>query len=541
MRTHVSRWSRQRLGSFVALASFSVARAEPPAGADLAAAHGAASRAQSEARFIENAGQWKVNADFVASTPTLCVRAEARAIGLQIFEHAGDSSRGVFIRFEFVDAEPLATLVGEDPWETEYNWFRGNDPKAWVRGAHAYRSLRWRGLYPGIDLVLHLGPSGPKYDLLLAPGAELGRFQVRIEGITALEARGLDGLALRTALGDLEHSIGPTWRVEQDESHTPIHARAVARGDCGFGIELDAPPQGRPVVIDPGLIWSTYVGASGVTGVGDETWTVTFGPDGDVYAAGETDGTDFPVTPGSYQNFPSTGLYVYQDVFVSRFRANDGALLYSCVIGGGHYDRPLDMAVDGQSRATVVGYTFSDDFPITPGALQASQSSPNEDAFVLRFNASGNVLLLSTFLAGSNGSMGQSVAIAASGAIIVGGQAYSADFPTTSGAFQTQPITSLGNDPSFLARLSPDGTALEWSTFVSGVRIQSLVLASNEDVVFGGDSGSGSVTTPGAFQRTCSLCNNAGFVGRLAANGSQLQWATLFSWPFAGFRRPLAA
>src|SRR5262249_45332317 len=136
-------------------------------------------------------------------------------------------------------------------------------------------------------------------------------------------------------------------------------------------------------------------------------------------------------------------------------------------LGGSNGDIGFGIAVDASGNAYVTGYTFSSDFPTTPGAVQRTGGGPFSNAFVAKLNATGTALLYSTYLGGSNGSgdEGNGIAVGASGDAYVTGTSNSSDPPTTPGALQT---TGGGISDAFVAKLNATGTALLYATYLGG-------------------------------------------------------------------------
>jgi hypothetical protein len=271
------------------------------------------------------------------------------------------------------------------------------------------------------------------------------------------------------------------------------------------------------------LVYSTFLGGSG----GDIANGIAVDGAGSAYVAGSTTSSDFPTTPGAFQTTYGGGL-VNGDAFVAKLSADGSTLAYSTYLGGSSGDVADGIAVDGAGGAYVAGYTNSADFPTTPGAFQTTYGG-NGDAFVAQLSADGSALVYSTFLGGSNGDYANAIAVDGTGSAYVAGTTYSADFPTTPGAFQT---TKNGNSNAFVARLSADGSGLVYSTLLGG---------SGEDGAIGiAVDGAGSAylagqtysanfpTTPDAYQTTYGGGSNFGdaFVARLSPDGSALAYST---------------
>ncbi len=437
---------------------------------------------------------------------------------------------GALIRLSFEGASTFAELEPLDPRPGLYHFFLGNDPAKWRRNVRAFGAVLCRGLYPGIDLLLRGEGEELEYDLLVAPGADLSQVVVHCEGIEALEIVPGKGVILETALGELHHPLGRCWQETEEGTREEVEVAYRWIDHQRFGFDAPGRDPTLLLTIDPRLVWSTYLGGiGGGPSVGDIARSVALDPQGNVTVIGTSEGGElgggFPMTPGTFQ---SPGGQFLEDVFVTRFRA-DGTLVYSSMIGGfTHEDRGQDVAVDSLGRATVVGWTASQDFPTTPGAFQTAKGSTTFTGFVFRLSALGEDLQYSTFLEGMKGSKALTVVVAVSGSAIVGGETSSSDFPTTLGAFDTT-IGGLGSD-GFLTRLDPSGSFLEWSTFLGGFgpdEIFALAIDGQLNVTATGLAGSVDFpTTPGAFKTGIPYGGDA-FAASIDSTGSSLLWSTL--------------
>ncbi|WP_214483127.1 SBBP repeat-containing protein [Bacillus sp. SM2101] len=175
------------------------------------------------------------------------------------------------------------------------------------------------------------------------------------------------------------------------------------------------------------LLFSTYLGGSLIDGgVG-----IVVDSQGNAVVSGTTQSMDFPTTPGAFQ----TMLMGTQSAFVTKLNSIGNALLFSTYLGGNDVDAARGLAVDQDGNAFVTGVTQSQDFPVTPDALQMMLDGPT-DAFVTQLNALGSALLFSTYLGGSGGDDGNGLTLDSQGNVFVSGQTGSTDFPITSGVFQ---------------------------------------------------------------------------------------------------------
>jgi hypothetical protein len=266
----------------------------------------------------------------------------------------------------------------------------------------------------------------------------------------------------------------------------------------------------------------------------DEGGGIAVDTSGNAYVTGETHSSNFPTTSGAFE----TTLKGGQDVFVTKLNAAGSAMLYSTYLGGSGGEVGRGIAVDASGNAYVSGFTNSGDFPVTPGAFQAT-SGGDADAFVIKLNATGSTLIYSTYPGGSaaDGDFdggGGNIAIDAAGNAYVTGHTTASDFPTTQGAFQTvcggcSPAGVVGD--AFVTKLNLTGSALVYSTFLGGGSDEGgngiAIDASGNAYISGSTTSSNFPTTTDAFQ-TALGGNGFGdaFFSKLNAAGSALLYST---------------
>ena len=209
------------------------------------------------------------------------------------------------------------------------------------------------------------------------------------------------------------------------------------------------------------LVYSTYLG-----GTGSEYGNgIAVDANGNAYVTGYTRSPDFPVTPGAFQATNGGGS---GDAFVTKLNATGTALVYSTYLGGTGSDASDGIAVDASGNAYVTGYTNSPNFPVTPGAFQATNGGGSGDAFVAKVNATGTALVYSTYLGGTGDDYGYGIAVDSSGNAYVTGQTSGTDFPVTTGAFQATNGGLPGSYDAFVTKVNTTGTALVYSTYLGG-------------------------------------------------------------------------
>lgn len=199
---------------------------------------------------------------------------------------------------------------------------------------------------------------------------------------------------------------------------------------CNFGADDAFITEFTPT--GSALIYSTYLGGSAV----DLATGIALDSSGSAYITGYTVSSDFPVTPGAFEQSCPGGTCGSGLGFVAKLNPAGSALIYSSYLGGSYGDQGQGIALDTQDGAFVTGYTASPDFPITLGAFQTTFGG-STDAFVTEVGPTGSSLVYSTFLGGSSSDYGSSLALDTSGNVYLAGYTFSTNFPVTSGAFQS--------------------------------------------------------------------------------------------------------
>ena len=471
--------------------------------------------------FIENVGQWPAAARFVLQSPQLAAVIERTTVGLEL--RASGSSpriRSARLRFEFENTGGAVDPVGVGQISTTFNFFVGPDVERWHSGVRGYDRVRFDDLYGGIDVQLRSIDSGLEYDLFLSPGAVLDQVIVNCDGADELRVD-LDGaLLIRTPLGDLRQPRPVSWEVAADGSRHRLPCRYRLLGPHRFGFVIEGWSGETPLVIDPGLEWSTYLGGASH----EQVLAVALAGNGDVLVAGETQSSNFPTTPEVLDPIcDPAGTCV--DGFVSRLSSDGSGLIWSTFIGGSLSDRVVHIEIDEAGDLTLVGRTGSINFPVTPGALN-SGGAGGLHSFVSRLTSDGSGLVSSAKFGGSIGEDPQGGLLDASGNVIVYGSTVSADFPTTPDAFDG--IKNLNSD-GFLARVSADGSQLQYGSFLGGDGPDSIDAAMLEPsgrlvlaAVGGGDGPRFPAATPGSFD----TAYNSIYIARLSRDWTAIETAT---------------
>lgn len=423
------------------------------------------------------------------------------------------------LRIKLVGANPKPPMEGLDALNGHVNYFIGNDPGKWQRNIPTYAQVAYRGIYPGIDQVYYGGTRDRlEYDFVVAPGANPNDIRMRFEGEDQLRLNRDGDLAI--AIGGSEVvQHAPVIYQERDGHRERVTGKCVLRDRDTVGFEVASYDRSRTLIIDPGLLYSTYLGGS----VYDIGQGIALDGSGNAIVAGIAESSDFPTTAGAYQ----TALFGTSNVFVTKFNSTGSALLYSAFFGGHGLSGAAGVALDSSDDAYVVGGTSATDFPITSGAFQTTFVGTASN-FVTKLDPSGSTLIYSTFLGGGISDVAYGLAIDSSGDAYVTGLIASTDsFPITPGAFQTT-LTGIHN--AFVTKLNPSGSGLLYSTYLGGsfadVGFSVAVDNAGDAFVAGTAQSSNFPVTAGSFQTGLHGGSNA-FVTKFNPNGTGLLYSTL--------------
>lgn len=443
------------------------------------------------------------------------------------------------LRMKAVGGGAAPAVTGLDLLPGRASYFVGNDPEKWRRGIPTFAKVEYASVYPGIDMVFRGADRRFEYDFVVSPGADPRSIRLGFEGQrhTAIDAAGDVVLAVGTGEVRLRR---PEIYQEKDGERLAVSGRFVVEGGGEIGFEVAAWDRTRPLVIDPVLAYSTYLGG---TGVQDVAWAIATDAAGNAYVTGETTSSNFPTTPSAFD----TSFSGFVNAFVSKLDPTGSTVLYSTYLGGGFNaaDYGRAIAVDALGNAYVTGEADEATFPTTAGAFDTTFNAGSRDGFVTKLDPTGSSLVYSTFLGGTDSDLGLGIAVDALGNAYVSGQTWSASFPTTAGALDT---ALSGHADGFVTKLDPAGAALVYSTYLGGSTdfdtARSIAVDAAGSAYVTGWTGSADFpTTPGAFQTTLApgpLFAQDAFVAKLNPSGSGLVYSTFlgggdsdFGWSIA--------
>lgn len=370
---------------------------------------------------------------------------------------------------QFLGTSSDVHISGQNLVQAKANYFIGNDPAQWQLQAPMYTEVVYPSLYPGIDLVYSLQNGQLKSDFYIHPNADISRILIQYTDQTALSLQD-NALDIRLPSGEILHEHIPGAYQDIDGQRQIVHVDFQLLNDTTytFALQEGYNPE-YPLIIDPILIYNTYVGGSGQ----DEGWAIAIDKTGASYITGITRSVDFPMTQPEQH---ASG----NDVFVAKIDAQ-GQLAYVSIFGGFSGEEGNGIAIDDAGNAYIGGETFSTDFPL----LNAWQPyfAGYEDAFILKVDSQGN-LVYSTYLGGSRGDEIDNIYADSAGNVYVGGEVYSDDFPLVTP--WSNKVYGVDDEDGFISILDAHGVLI-YSTYISAPKRDQVfrIAVDQEGYVYG--------------------------------------------------------
>jgi PKD repeat protein len=353
--------------------------------------------------FIENQGQ---------VDPIVLYHAEAAGHSIfftgdkVVFSSGGEGANTISqVIVSIPGQDPEAVVKGEDPLAGKANFFLGSDSSGWTTDVPTFGAVRYEGVLPGVDIV-YSGTMGLlKREVFLAPGADPSLLTVRYTGQEGLSLDESGSLMVRTPFGTLMEAAPISYQEIEGEK-VAVSCSYVLLEEGLVGFEVGPYDPDYPLVIDPFLDFSTYLG-------------------------------------GGFED---------PNYFVNS-----------------NEDRGYSVAVDSMGAIYVTGMTRSTNFPTTEYQRKINQSENGGavDAFVTKFEPDGKSLNYSTYLGGVNDDVGNGIAVAPDGTVILTGYTISPNFPIEK-PFQPVKSNSYPDADAFVTSIYPNGSALRYSSFLGG-------------------------------------------------------------------------
>ncbi|MBC6607076.1 PKD domain-containing protein [Hymenobacter sp. BT188] len=494
--------------------------------------------ATSAFQFVANAGQWPSQVQFATAVPGghLFLENSQFTYNLQAlpaeYGHSAISTakavQGHAFRMRLVGAQLKPKTLGQERQSTYHNYFLGSDPKKWASKVPLFAVVRYEQVYAGVDMVWHSVDGQLKYDYEVAAGADPSQIRMRYEGLDKMELH--DGqLQLHTQLGVQAEQAPVAYQVLANGQRRPVACR-FRLYDKEVRFELTEKYDTKlPLIIDPALVFSTYTTnstfLSANSAAGDEY--------GNMYTAGYTQDSTYPVTIGAYQS-QQRG----QNMGISKLDPTGRTVLFATYLGGNSTEYPLDMTITAKNELIVLALSGSTNYPVTATTYDNTFNG-GQDYVISRLSADGSSLLASTYLGGSGyegGSLSSRPATVTStptGDVLIGGNTNSLNFPVRNALQSTLKNSSTsgfqsGND-GFVTCLNEALSTLQWSTYLGGTgedQVHDIKVAPDGSIYVCGQTASADFSVGTGLNRTYRGGQLDGFLLHLSATGNNLLGGT---------------
>jgi hypothetical protein len=505
--------------------------------------------------FEPNRGQAEDSIKFMSGGTGLRLSFTRDAL---IFASGSSASQQPPVAMHFVGSNPNSKLVGEGPLPGRSNYLIGNDPSQWKTDLPQYAKVRYKQIYPGIDLIFYGNQQQLEYDLVVSPGVdpsvikfaydvdspqrrgERGGYTERKGSAKTLRALRLGGdkdlslkidahedLVINTAAGEIRQ-LKPKIYQEINGVKFPVPGRYVLKSVASSQLPIAS-----------GEL--SAVSLQQVSGLSNHRLSSsTFRIPNSAFRIGESRNpksairnrnishSEFHIPHSNRHPSPDTQhlLVAFQiDSYdLAKPLVIDPQITYTFNIENNGFNSPRSIAVDASGNTYIAGSTNATNFKLV-NPLQSNYGG-NNDAYVIKVNPQGTAITYATYLGGSESDTARAVAVDSTGNIYLAGSTASSNFPTQN-ALQT---ASGGRVDVFVAKLNASGNALIYSTYLGGSGTDSasgLAVDAQGNVYIGGTTSSTNFPVKGGFQM--QLGGGQGqdaFIAKINASGSALVYAS---------------
>lgn len=312
--------------------------------------------------FEPNKGQTEQSIKFLSRGPgyDLFLSANEAVLTLRKPQHPDTKAvEGSVLRLKMIGANSAPQVEGHDELPGKVNYFTGSDPEKWLRNIPTYRKVYFKSVYPGIDMVYYGNQREFEYDFVVAPGANPKVIKFTVEGADKISLDKTGNLLLDLKHGEVRLKKPVLYQLTDAGSRREVKGNYVIKGkEVRFKVqEFDS---GKPLVIDPVLSYSTFLGSVG----NDTAFAIAVDSQGNAYVTGRTDRSTFPTTAGAFRTSADSG-----GMFVSKLDATGSSLVYSTFITSNNTGSAegRSIAVDSSGNAYITGTSSISDFPIVNG------------------------------------------------------------------------------------------------------------------------------------------------------------------------------
>ena len=506
--------------------------------------------------FEENKNQWPRQVMFEADFGGGKLFLEKKAFTYLLIENINfhdfnkNSKEAVNVHYHsfkvnFQNSNPDVAITGNELYSFHRNYFIGNDRSKWAADVRLYEGVSYKNLYPSIDMHVYNVAQNLKYDLIVNPGGDPRNIQFKYDGADRMHIES-GNLYIKTSLGDVIEQKPYAYQIIDGVKKEISCSYRLKNNTISFSVNGKYNKE-LALIIDPTLIASTYTGSFA------DNWgfTATYDEQGNIYSAGIVASAGYPTTIGAFDSSFNGGLpwtsntYPF-DISITKYNSTGSAILYSTYYGGINNEQPHSLFVNSNNELYLTGRTNSPNFPCTAGAFDTSYNG-GYDIIVGKFSPTG-ALLASTFVGGTGddgvnispfesvfGTLkfnyaddGRSeIILDANSNVYVAGSTRSADFPTSSGAYDN----SLGGaQDGCIFKMNSSLSSLTFSTYLGGSSDDAAyglkLDAGNNIYTTGGTASTDFPTTAGVLYPTFQGGQADAYVAAINSTGTSLLYST---------------
>jgi hypothetical protein len=438
------------------------------------------------------------------------------------------------LQMELLGNNANAAFNGIDPLPSTSNYFVGPQSN-WMSAVANFGGVEYHNVYSGIDLIYQGTDRRLQHNFVVNPGADPGQIAFTFPGYkVSVNADGsltLVNPATNTTLyASAPHIFQADGKV--------VSGGFVSNNDFTIGYQVGAYDHSQALIIDPTLVYSTFVGGSSDEGPNTSPYSgfvrMALDGSGNTYVATSTTSSNFPTTTGA---FTTSAPNSTESIAVFKLNSTGTALVYSTYLGNSNKGVGAQIAIDSSGHAFVsseANDSPTTQYPTTSGAYKTSPLvSIGANIVASELSTDGTQLLYSTFIAGAGSDNPFGITVDSSDNMYITGEVNSKSLPATSGAYQTNSSSLVSNNNSaYIVKLNPGGNGskdLIWATYVtgsSGSQGNAIGLDNSGNVYIGGQTTSSDFPTTSGALETGLNDSQAGFVSEISSDGSKLVWST---------------
>ena len=455
--------------------------------------------------------------------------------------------RSHIYKVSFAGANENIQLIPDKVLPNYNNYFLGNDQSKWAGNCKIYLGITAKNIYDGVDARYYSEAGQLKYDLIIAPGTDVKKIQLKYDGVDNISIREKQ-LIIPTSVGETKELYPYSYQYINNNKQT-VDCRFVVK-DKTVSFDVKNYSNSTPLIIDPTIVFATLSGSRA------DNWgmSATYGPDGSFFGGSIALSSGFfdnpPLFPGAYDQSFGGGVGTPSDMAIMKFTPTGNTLVWATYIGGNGNEQPHSLIADNQGNLIIAGRTNSpnkNDATGYPATNTSGTILDNgiADIVVTKLNAAGSAIIGSMRIGGDNvdganieeirqnfSSLKQNygddarseVILDGNGNILLASNTRSKNFPTQ-GAFQT---TLAGNQDAVIIKLNATATAVIWSTYLGGAGDDAAYVLAIDPVskkiyTAGGTSSNNLPGVSGGVFQNANFGGTAdGFVTALIDNGNNV-------------------